>query len=200
MSENPLRKVFSVTKPGDSGIIGDPVEHSLSPLMQNAAFKTWWGAFRDQDEPTPEYFKFHVLQSQLKEAIQNVRAYKLRGVNVTIPHKVRACEFVDELDVFAKKVGAINTILNKNGQLKGFNTDGDGFRYSLEVDLNFDPHGKNALVMGAGGTGRVIAQKLVDLGASVFWWNRNQERLEEGLKRILNSPRPLIESTGKRSY
>jgi len=185
-----LQEKFNQIKPGDVALIGDPIEHSLSPLMQNAAFQIWGGTFRDKNEPAPQYHKLHVPSKELETAISLVRDRRLRGINVTVPHKVSVCSLLDELDPFAKKIGAVNTIVVRDNRLKGFNTDGDGFRISFERDLDFDPKDKSFLVLGAGGTGRVIVYKLVELGAKVFWWNRTKERLLG----ILETDAPLKEA------
>lgn len=175
-----LVKQFSQVKPGDVGIIGDPVEHSLSPVFHNAAFKTWWGAFRDRDELTPVYHRFHVLHDQLAEAVDLAKKHQLRGLNVTIPHKETVIKFVDNLDPAAERLGAVNTLSFQEGKVKGFNTDVDGFRRSLERELEFDPEGKPALILGAGGTGKIIALQLINQGASmVYIWNRDPQRLRK---------------------
>src|SRR5210317_90684 len=100
------------------GIFGDPVEHSLSPRMQNAAIEA---AGLDA-----VYVPFHVTAAQLCDAVSGIRAMALRGVSLTIPHKEKACTLVDELDGHAALVGAINTIVNNDGHLSGYNTDGAG--------------------------------------------------------------------------
>lgn len=177
MSARNLEALFAVAKPGDVGIIGDPLSHSLSPAMHNAAFQTWWGAFRDRDVATPAYHKFELDADHLAEAFRWIRARRLRGVNVTVPFKEAAVRHVDRLDPFAKEVGAINTVVLKDDMLTGFNTDGDGFRRAIEHEMGLDLAGKRALVLGAGGTGRVIAHKLIDMQLQVSMWNRTSARL-----------------------
>ncbi len=128
-------------------VIGDPIEHSMSPKMHNAALRELGLDY--------SYVAFHVLPAQLKAAVQGFRALDIRGVNVTIPHKVAIMEFLDEIDPVAQKIGAINTIKNDNGVLRAKNTDGEGSIKSLR-DAGFDPSGKIAVVMGAGGAARAL--------------------------------------------
>jgi len=182
--KNSLEKLFAQTKPGDVGILGDPIGHSLSPLMHNAAFQTWWGAFRDRDEPTPHYHKFQVPASDLGQAIELSKKAKLRGLNITVPHKKSVCQFLEKLDPIAQKVEAVNTISLTNGQSWGYNTDGHGFKRAIEKDLDFDVSEKKALVLGAGGTGVVIVHVLLEMGAKVFWWNRHPQKVTENLARF----------------
>jgi len=183
-----LEKQFENTKPGDAGIIGDPVAHSLSPVMQNVAFQTLKQAMRSNST----YHKFHIKPEQLKDAFKLVKKYQLRGVNVTVPHKIEACQYMDHLDPFAKKSGAINTVQFKDEKLKGFNTDGDGFFLSTIKDLEINPEGMTCFVFGAGGTGRVAILKLFQFGAKVIYcWNRSKEKVEnilsvdQDLKKVL---------------
>ncbi|MCB4756731.1 MAG: shikimate dehydrogenase [Elusimicrobia bacterium] len=172
-----LHKQFERARPGDVGIIGDPIAHTLSPVMQNAAFKVWRQSLMSRRGASPRYHAFRVIPEQLDEALALARRFKLRGLNVTIPHKVSACRVVDHLHPFAKRVGAINTITFGPTGAQGFNTDGVGFQAALRNDLGFDAAGKTALVLGAGGTGRVIVEKLLELKAGkIYWWNRSMER------------------------
>lgn len=174
-----LKNQFSNVNPGDVGIIGDPIEHSLSPIMQNAAFKTWEAAFRDSEHPSPRYHRFLVKHDELDEAIHLMKEHRMRGLNVTIPHKVAACKFVDTLSPFASKVGAINTLSFSGQSLSGYNTDADGFKRALAWDLDYDATGKTVLILGAGGTGRVLAYSLLDLAVEkIYIWNRDPKRLE----------------------
>ena len=151
------------------GIFGDPVEHSLSPRMQNAAIKA-----SDLDAV---YVPFHVTATQLCDAVAGIRAMKLRGVKLTIPHKEAACQLVDELDNQAALIGAINTVVNEEGHLKGYNTDGIGLLKALKQTLGVDPVGLRVLLVGAGGACRAA---LVALCQEQVAWigiaNRTRER------------------------
>ena len=151
------------------GIFGDPVEHSLSPRMQNAAIEV--------SGLDAVYVPFHVTVAQLCDAVAGMRAMALRGVNLTIPHKEAACRLVDELDEQAALIGAINTIVNENGRLKGYNTDGIGLLNALKQELGVDVTGRRVLLVGAGGACRAA---LVALCQSQVAWvgiaNRTRKR------------------------
>ncbi len=151
------------------GIFGDPVEHSLSPRMQNAAIKA--------SGLDAVYVPFHVTATQLCDAVAGIRAMALRGVNLTIPHKEAACHLVDELDKQAALIRAINIIVNENGHLKGYNTDGIGLLSALKQELGVDVAGLRVLLVGAGGACRAALVALCQ--AQVAWIgiaNRTRER------------------------
>lgn len=153
------------------GLFGDPVEHTLSPRMQNAAFRNAGLDFC--------YVPFHVAPTQLGAAVAAVRALGLAGVNVTIPHKVAALDFVDEVAEEARRVGAINTVVNRDGWLVGHNTDVFGVLEALHAEAGEDPAGKKAVVIGAGGAARACVFALADRGAGeVVILNRTLERAE----------------------
>ena len=136
------------------GVVGYPVRHSLSPAMQNAAFE----ACGIDAEYGPYEIKPEDLAGFLADAPK-----KFSGLNVTVPHKILAKNFVERhgsLDEGAARIGAVNTILLMNGGFQGFNTDGSGFCRSLSEDLRFNVSGKNVLLLGAGGAGRAIAMSL----------------------------------------
>jgi len=151
------------------GIFGDPVAHSLSPLMQNAAFAA---AAIDA-----VYVPFRVTAPALPAAVAALRALGIGGVNVTIPHKERVLALLDEVDPQAQRIGAVNTIVNRDGILAGYNTDGIGLIRSLEVDLRFRAAGKRILLLGAGGACRAALVALSGEGAAwIGVANRNPER------------------------
>jgi len=130
------------------GIIGDPVEHSLSPAMHNAAFQTLKLDF--------VYVAFRVRKDKLREAIVGAKSLDIRGLNVTMPHKNAVMKYLDEIDPMARSIGAVNTILNDKGKLIGYNTDGIGALKALkENDISLN--GKKLLLLGAGGAGKAIA-------------------------------------------
>ena len=148
------------------GLIGDPIEHSMSPAMHNTAFKN-----RGLDYV---YLPFRVAKARLGEAILGVKALNIRGLNVTIPHKVSVIPLLDELDPLAEKIGAVNTIINNDGVLKGYNTDAHGFlRAMLEQDI--EPDGKSIVMLGAGGASRAISFILAERGANLVILNRQLE-------------------------
>jgi shikimate dehydrogenase len=131
------------------GVLGDPVEHSLSPQMQNAALK--------HCRIDMQYVRFHVLPNELGEALKLIRELKFIGVNLTIPHKIGAAEMMNELDENAKRIGALNVIKIDNGKLRGFNTDGKGFSRSIREEFSVDLRDLRVMILGAGGAGRAIA-------------------------------------------
>lgn len=159
------------------GIIGHPIEHSLSPAMQNAAFKVLG--------IDAEYRLFDVEPDVLEDFLKNIARDKISGLNVTIPHKIKAKEYLEEhgsLDENAKRLGAINTIKVVDGALKGFNTDGPGFYRSLVEDLGFEPEGKSVFILGAGGAGRAIAMYLGNGPKKIYLFDIDKDKSEE-LKR-----------------
>ncbi|MHA1339016.1 MAG: shikimate dehydrogenase [Promethearchaeota archaeon] len=129
-------------------VIGDPIEHSMSPTMHNAAI--------EELNLDYVYIAFNVKKENLKQACDGFRALNIKGINVTIPHKVEIMKYLDEIDPIAKGIGAINTIKNDNGKLIAKNTDGEGFIKSLE-DVGFNVENKKCLILGCGGAARAIA-------------------------------------------
>jgi len=135
-----------------TGIIGFPIEHSISAVMQNAAFQSLRLNY--------QYLAFSVPPTDLKDAVNGIKALGFKGVNITIPHKVAVMELLDEVDESARDIGAVNTILNDNGRLIGFNTDGAGYIQSLKEELNVHVSGLHVLLLGAGGAARSISTEL----------------------------------------
>ncbi len=152
-----------------AGIIGHPVGHSLSPVFQSAAFSHCGLDVRYEAWDTPE--------SALAARVETLREPGVLGANVTIPHKERVIPLLDELGGLSARIGAVNTIVNRDGRLFGFNTDGPGFVAALRNEAAFDPAGKSVLLLGAGGAARGIAFALGEAGArQVSIWNRSAER------------------------
>jgi shikimate dehydrogenase len=147
-------------------LIGDPVEHSMSPVMHNAAFRELGLDFT--------YVAFRVQKENVTGAIGGMRAFNLRGLNVTIPHKVAVIPLLDELDPLADKIGAVNTIVNNDGVLKGYNTDAGGFLHAL-LEQGIEPERKNVVIIGAGGVARAAAFVLADRNANITILNRIEE-------------------------
>jgi len=147
------------------GLIGDPVDHSLSPEIQNAAFR----AIR----LNAVYLTFQVRQAQLKWAIKGLKSLNVRGFNVTTPHKRAILRYLDDVETEAAEIGSINTVKNENGTLTGFSTDGEGVLSSMKA-AGISPDGRSALLFGAGGAGRVIAYALVGRGYSLKIANRTE--------------------------
>jgi shikimate dehydrogenase len=135
----------------------------MSPVMHNAAFREIGVDYL--------YVAFRVEKEALGRAIDGMKALNIRGLNVTIPHKVAVIQFLDELDSLAEKVGAVNTIVNDDGVLKGYNTDGAGFMQAL-LEKEMEPQGKKVVILGAGGASRAISFFLADRGAHLVIINR----------------------------
>ncbi|DAB28425.1 MAG: shikimate dehydrogenase [Sulfurimonas sp. RIFOXYD12_FULL_33_39] len=144
-------------------IFGDPVSHSRSPLMHNCVFK-------HLDYPAC-YTRVHLKDgTKLKETFF---ALGLSGANITVPHKEAAYTACDEVRGFATKVGVVNTIINENGRLIGYNTDADGFMFAIK---EFGDK-KNILILGAGGTAKALAARFLQDGIKVTVLNRSKNRL-----------------------
>lgn len=168
-------KVFGNTQ--IFGIMGYPVEHSLSPIMHNAAFEAL-GIHA-------VYVPFAVKPEDLGKATLSLRALGISGVNITVPHKGGVIEFLDELDASAKQVGAVNTIVQKAGKLYGYNTDGSGFLLSLHKDGHFEPSGKKVVILGAGGAASAVAMALAGAGVRrLVIANRSKNRAQVLAKRV----------------
>lgn len=148
------------------GLIGDPVEHSVSPAMHNAAFREKGLDF--------VYLPFRVKKEQLRQAIDGARVLNIVGLNITIPHKVNVIPYLDELDPLAQKIGAVNTIVNSNGSLKGYNTDASGFLKAL-TGRGIEPSAKKAVILGAGGASKAVSFSLAERGADLVILNRELE-------------------------
>ncbi|WP_168120743.1 shikimate dehydrogenase [Paenibacillus sp. HB172176] len=154
------------------GVIGDPVRHSKSPIMLNKAFR--------EAGVNGVYTAFHITPDKLGDFITGVRAMNIRGVNVTIPHKQHVMELIDEIDADALAIGAVNTIVNENGRLIGYNTDGIGYVRSLKEEAVASLGGKHIVVIGAGGASRGIVYALLkEKPARVTIANRTIEKAEQ---------------------
>lgn len=153
------------------GIIGHPVAHSLSPVFQQAAFDTCGIDARYERWDTPP--------EMLAARITSLRAPDVLGANITIPHKAAVLPLLDELEPFASRVGAVNTVVVRSGKLVGANTDGPGFVRALRESVAFEPRGRHILLVGAGGAARGIAFSLAETGAErIAVWNRTPTRAE----------------------
>ncbi|MGB4503758.1 MAG: shikimate dehydrogenase [Syntrophaceticus sp.] len=151
-------------------LFGDPVTHSLSPIMQNTAFKML--------KLDSVYVPFLVHKDGLAEAVKAVHVLNLGGVNLTIPHKENVLSYLDEVDEESRIIGAVNTVVNRDGYLYGYNTDAPGFIVSLK-SAGFEPKGKKVVIMGAGGAARAVAVALALQGASrIHICNRTKRRGE----------------------
>ena len=152
------------------GVIGDPISHTLSPIIHNTAFSHLKLDF--------VYLAFDVKPSELENAMHGIRGLGIHGLNVTMPHKKAVLRFLDEVDQTVKFLGVVNTILNKKGRLCGFNTDGFGALRALKEN-GFDLSGKKALLLGAGGAAKVIALSLAEEVEELTLLNRTLEKVRK---------------------
>ncbi|WP_458354851.1 shikimate dehydrogenase [Peribacillus frigoritolerans] len=151
------------------GVMGDPIAHSMSPDIHNDAF--------EKENIEAVYHHFHVTKEGLNDAVKGMKALGIEGFNITIPHKTSIIPFLDEVDELALAIGAVNTVVNKNGRFIGYNTDGKGFFKSLCDEISGDIKAKKTLVIGAGGAARAIYFTLVKEGVKqVDIANRTKER------------------------
>ena len=170
-------------------VIGDPIDHSLSPTIHNAAY-------RELDLECT-YIAYRVLQGDLATGIESLKKIKIAGFNITIPHKIEMMRYLDNVDITCEKIGAVNTVLNDDGILRGFNTDMDGFLEPIkrkEIPIK----DSKILLLGAGGASRAIVAGFQKEGArDITIVNRtkeNGEKLAEFSKQIgLNSRSIYIE-------
>jgi shikimate dehydrogenase len=153
-------------------VLGDPVEHSLSPLMQNAALVARGLAHR--------YDRLRVLPAELEAAFTCLRHLSFIGWNLTIPHKITGYRLVDRLDPEAEALGAINTVVNQDGELIGFNTDGRGLQAALGEAFGVDPAKSTIALLGAGGgAGQASARFLANLAPEkLLLVNRTLEKMD----------------------
>ena len=160
-------------------VIGDPIDHSLSPTIHNAAYR--------ELEMECTYIAYRVAKGDLATGIESLKKIKIAGFNITIPHKVEMMRHLDNVDDNCKKIGAVNTVLNDDGILRGFNTDMDGF---LEPIKRKEINIKNSriLLLGAGGASRAIVTGFQKEGANeIIIANRtkeNGEKIAEFSKKI----------------
>jgi shikimate dehydrogenase len=133
------------------GVIGQPVAHSLSPEMQNAALA--------ESKLKMRYGRFESAPNELQAALQFLPQLDFAGANLTVPHKVAAFDFIQDLDDSAREIGAINTLKVENGRLRGFNTDGKGFSRAIREEFAVDLRDLRILILGAGGAARAIARQ-----------------------------------------
>jgi len=154
-----------------TGVFGDPVDDNPTGIVEEAAFAAMNLNYR--------YLTIKVLPEDLETAMSAVRAMNFRGINLTMPHKIRVLPMLDELSEAAGIIGAVNTVINQNGKLIGENTDGKGFTASL-LKHGIRIEGANILVLGAGGAARAISVECALAGAgSLSIANRTEGKAEE---------------------
>ncbi len=153
-------------------VLGDPVSHSLGPVMHNTAF--------DETGYNGVYLAFRV--KDIGKAVTGIKALGIKGASITIPHKLSVIDFLDELDDTAEKIGAVNTLVNRDGVLTGYNSDGTGAVKALFEKTAIKD--KNVVVLGAGGAARAIGFGVLAEGGRVTIINRtpsNGERLAKAI-------------------
>ena len=144
-----LRRWENIDPPIRLGVFGDPVGHSLSPQMQNAALKSC--------KIDMQYACFQISPDELQSALRLIRELNFIGVNLTTPHKIAASKLMDEIDGNAKRIGAINTVKVDNAKLRGYNTDGKGFARAVRQEFAIDLRDLRVMILGGGGAARAIA-------------------------------------------
>jgi shikimate dehydrogenase len=152
------------------GIIGDPVTNTLSPVMHNTAFAKLKLNF--------VYVPFRVRRHELRKALVGSRSLGIVGLNVTMPHKTLVLRYLDEIEPTAKLVGAVNTILNDERELKGYNTDGIGALRALKEN-GISLEGRRMLLLGAGGAARSIAFSAAEKTEKLWVLNRTANKAKE---------------------
>ena len=152
------------------GVIGDPIEHTFSPALHNF--------IASEEGDNCVYCAWHVVPEKLADAMNGVRAMNIRGINATIPHKLHIMEYLDEISPQAKLLGSVNTVVNRNGKLCGYNTDAEGFYLALKnADINVC--GKKILILGAGGVVKPVLVRLIqEKPKSITVLNRTPQKAE----------------------
>ncbi|NLW48052.1 MAG: shikimate dehydrogenase [Firmicutes bacterium] len=159
-------------------VFGDPVSHSLSPIMHNAAFRALG--------LNCVYIPCRVSSECLKDAVLGIKAFNFKGVNITIPHKQGITGELDEIFGDSLLSGSVNTVINRNGMLLGTSTDGIGLITSLREEAGFEVAGKRVLILGAGGSARAVIYRLIAEGVeSITLLNRTIETAVELRENLL---------------
>ncbi len=175
-------------------IIGYPIEHSMSPIMHNAIIQ--------ELNLDYIYLAFSVYPDNLENAVKAFKTLDIKGINVTIPFKQEIIKYLDEIDLMAQKIGAINTIRNDEGHLIGRNTDAEGGKRAI-MNAGYSISGKNILVLGAGGAARALSYSLAKDANKIVIANRTEKRakiLTSELKqsfRIIAEPKKFINNVLK---
>jgi len=167
------------------GLFGFPVAHTLSPAMHNAAFQYL--------NINSVYLPFSVDPKKIKDAVSSLVALDLMGVNVTVPHKQEVMKYLDSISKEAKIIGAVNTIVVRDGKLHGYNTDGMGFIASIEEDLKIDVKGMSMFLLGAGGGGRAVAVQSALSGLKkVYISDKDHKRAKDLVKSVPGKKAELL--------
>ncbi|MEC7879581.1 MAG: shikimate dehydrogenase [Actinomycetota bacterium] len=164
---------FPIPSQGETvaAVIGDPVLHSLSPTIYNAAFK--------HDQVNWSYSAVNIATEHVGDLLEEMRQQHVGGISVTMPHKATVAKLVDGMTRHAEKLGAVNCVSKDGGTLVGHNTDGEGLLRALETETKETVEGKSYLIIGAGGAAKAVALALGEAGASeVTVTSRNVSKSE----------------------
>ena len=159
-------------------LLGNPVKHSQSPYMHNLSFESLKLDY--------VYMAFEIEEGRIEKGIEAMRTLNAKGFNITMPYKEEAMKFLDEIDEEAKIIGSVNTVLNNNGKLVGYNTDGKGFIKALdEKQVKF--RGEKTVILGSGGAAKAIAIQLaIDSAKEIVIANKTLEKAERIVNIIKN--------------
>ena len=168
------------------GVIGHPISHSMSPIMHNTALQDL--------NLNYIYLAFDIKPENLRGAVNSIRALNIKGVNITIPHKEKIIQYLDELDSLSKKIEAVNTIKNENGKLIGKNTDVQGARTAL-IESGFKLKNKKVIIIGAGGAAKAVSYSLGEELEQLLIFNRTKSRAIQLAKNL--AEKVNLKVTGK---
>ena len=160
-------------------VVANPIKHSISPFIHNSAFEA--------TNTNGVYLAWEVDATELAETVANIRRYQMYGINLSMPYKEQVIPYLDQLSEEARLIGAVNTVVNREGTLIGYNTDGKGFFKSLP---SFKISGKKMVLLGAGGAAKaILAQAILDgvSQISVFVRSSSMEKTRPYLEKIQNA-------------
>jgi len=181
-----LKKPYITARTNVLCVIGHPIEHSMSPIMHNAALKDMSLDY--------VYVAFNIPPNDLKKAVLGFKMFSIKGINVTIPYKEKVIPYLDEIDPLAEKIGAVNTIKNEGKYLIGKNTDASGAKKAL-LDAGCEITGKKALILGAGGAAKAVSFAISEDLDAVYIVNRTEKRAIKLAKDLTN--KTTVKAVGK---
>ncbi len=181
-----LKKPYIAARTNVLCVIGHPIEHSMSPIMHNAALKDLSLDY--------VYVAFNIPPNDLKKAVLGFKMFNIKGINVTIPYKENIIPYLDEIDPLAEKIGAVNTIKNEGKYLIGKNTDASGAKKAL-LDAGCEISGKKALILGAGGAAKAVSFAISEDLDALYIANRTEKRSIKLAKDLTN--KTAIKAIGK---
>ena len=161
-----------------AAVVANPIKHSISPFIHNSAF--------EKTQVNGAYVAWEIPESDLAETVENIRRYDMFGINLSMPYKEKVIPFLDELSPAAQLIGAVNTVVNRDGRLIGHNTDGFGFFASLK---NFNPKDVRITILGAGGAAKSIVTQAVLDGAkkvSIYVRPQSLDKAKESFRTLLD--------------